>query len=111
MEEALRLSRLTTRDASRLGGQLGFGSTALFGRVVRAYTRVISSHRGGWTDELRYGLRWWNALLTMPLRYYQDHDCKRRNPVAWVDGSWEITSDGALGAVLLTADGGCSLPA
>ena len=50
VEEALRLARLTARDASRLGGQLGFGSAALFGRVGRAYTRVISSHRGDRTE-------------------------------------------------------------
>ena len=42
--EAMRLGRLAARDASRLGGQLGFASTAFFGRVGRGYTRSITSH-------------------------------------------------------------------
>eukprot|EP00959_Pyramimonas_sp_CCMP1952_P273761 5722309-Pyramimonas_sp.AAC.1 len=37
VDGALRARGLSARDAQRLGGQLGFASTGLFGRVGRAY--------------------------------------------------------------------------
>ena len=110
VKEALRLGRLAARDASRLGGQLGFASTALFGRVGRAYTRSITSHKGGWSDELDHSLRWWRALLTMPLHCYQEHDNGKPEASGWVDGSWDMDmGTGALGGVLLTSQGGWSI--
>ena len=103
--------RLTgARDASRLGGQLIFANTAMFGRAGRAFTNTITSHSGGWSNALDYALRWSRALLRMPLHFYQEHNREPQRAVAWVDGSWEMDAGtGALGAVLVTNSGGWSI--
>ncbi|CAK0896809.1 unnamed protein product [Prorocentrum cordatum] len=44
---ALRARRLCKRDAARLGGQLGFATSAMFGRVGRAYASPVPARAGG----------------------------------------------------------------
>ena len=56
VEQALRTRALTAKDAVRLGGQLSFACTGLFGRVGRAYGPSISGHPGGWNQELETAL-------------------------------------------------------
>ena len=107
VEQALRTRALTAKEAVRLGGQISFACTGLFGRVGRAYGPAISSHSGGWGQELETALRWWDALLTIPLHHYVHTGRPRPIAMAWVDGSWDMaTKTGALGALLLTRDSG-----
>ena len=98
---ALRTKHLSAREAQRLGGQLGFASSAFFGRVGRGFAPVVSHHKGGWTPQLEHALEWWHALLQVPLNFYQEHGRARTRAMTWVDGSWEReTATGAVGAVL-----------
>ena len=107
VDSALRARHLSAREAQRLGGQLSFASGAFFGRVGRAFAPVVSHHKGGWTPQLEHALGWWQALLRVPLNFYQEHGRPRVRAMAWVDGSWETeTSTGAVGAVLFVEGAG-----
>ena len=107
VDSALRARHLSAREAQRLGGQLSFASGAFFGRVGRAFAPVVSHHKGGWTPQLEHALEWWQALLRVPLNFYQEHGRPRVRAMAWVDGSWETeTSTGAVGAVLFVEGAG-----
>lgn len=106
-DEALRARTLSARDAARLGGQLGFATSALFGRFGRIYANAVSAHHGGWTTNLQHALQWWRAILTCPFHYYQDHRRQRPAAVAWIDGSWDQTNlTGAIGGMILTTHRG-----
>ena len=107
VDGALRARALSTRDAQRLGGQLGFASTGLFGRVGRAYAPIVSYHKGGWSPALQHALESRGALLQFPLHHYREHACDLRRAMAWVDGSWDMAdATGGVGAVLFVRGSG-----
>ena len=100
---ALRQRRLRQRDAIKLGGQLGFATTALFGKVGRVYASIISAHRGTWDYSVQNAVGWWRALLRIPLYHRNNFAQRRQVAVAWADGSWDMErGTGAIGAILLT---------
>jgi hypothetical protein len=104
---ALRAQALPAREAARLGGQLGFATSALFGRFGRAYANTVSAHRGGWSPELENALQWWKAILHCPFYYFQDHSKRRPAAVAWIDGSWSQEDEtGAVGGMIMTTHRG-----
>ncbi len=104
IELALRQQHLTCRDASQLGGQLQFATSALFGHVGRAFAAIICRHAGGWSNVLQYALLWWRALLQVPLHRVQHHGSRPVSIVAWADGSWDVDEGcGAVGAMLLSS--------
>ena len=104
MDAALRAQRLSKRDAARLGGQLGFATSAMFGRIGRAYTSPVSAHAGGWSRRLAHALSWWKALLQCPLYHKRVHGTDRPVVIGWVDGSWDMEAGtGAIGGMLLSA--------
>ena len=104
VSEAVRTRRLTRRDAARLGGQLGFANSALFGRFGRVYTNAVAAHEGGWSPQLDHAL---GAILQCPLYHTQKHGAGRPTAVAYADGSWcRRALSGAVGGVLFTTHAG-----
>jgi hypothetical protein len=107
VDAALRAQRLSKRDAARLGGQLGFATSAMFGRIGRAYTSPVSAHAGGWSRRLAHALSWWKALLQCPLYHKRVHGTDRPVVIGWVDGSWDMEAGaGAIGGMLLSTTHG-----
>ena len=103
VDAALRAQRLSKRDAAKLGGQLGFATSAMFGRVGRAYASPVSAHAGGWSGRLAHALSWWKALLRCPLYHKRVHGKDRPVVIGWVDGSWDMDAGtGAIGGMLLS---------
>ena len=108
VDGALRSQALARREAARLGGQLGFAATALFGRIGRVYAAQVSAHAGPWSGQLQAALEWWKALLGAPVYHMEQNSAKPRLATAWVDGSWDMDQGtGAVGGLLLTEDRGC----
>ena len=104
VDSALRARRLSRRDAARLGGQMGFATTAMFGRIGRVYASNVSAHRGGWSERLADALAWWKALLRCPIYHRRVHGDQRPVVLGWVDGSWDMdTGTGAIGGMLLSS--------
>lgn len=101
---ALRRERLPRREAQRLGGQLGFATSALFGRVGRTFATQVSDHNGTWDCVIKNALVWWKALLRSPMYHVRDLNRKRKQVVAWVDGSWEH-GKGSIGGIVFASDG------
>ena len=101
---ALRRERLPRREAQRLGGQLGFATSALFGRVGRTFATQVSDHQGMWDSTVKNALGWWQALLRSPIYHKREFSKTRKKVMAWVDGSWD-NGAGSIGGVLFSSDG------